>query len=219
MENERNIQPEKVPENIRIFTLAFQHLLEGDFSRAEDFSQKILHLSNQQAQLERMQTESLYRLETLKQVVAGMVSSSILLEKIGETNVMLGRQHYDERIVEPMVRSLLPVFDMIDDYRKHHDLCCNQSGLTDSIFSQLLQFISNYGIEMFSHSSGDDFDPKIMKPVGWESTSQEDIANSVARSLQCGFRLGESRILRQETVRLFKYEQPKETLTPLNEEN
>ena len=146
------------------------------------------------------------------------VSVSNLLEKAGETNLLLGKQHYQEHIIEPMLRSLFPVFDIIADSRRHHDNSAgNTTSLTDSIYSQLRQFIANYDIEIIEHSSGDSFNPKTMKPIKWEITSQEHLEKSVAQSLQVGFRTGQTRILRPETVSLFKYQPSKTNSVNLNE--
>jgi hypothetical protein len=35
----------------------------------------------------------------------------------------------------------------------------------DSIYSQLLQFLANYGVEIFEHTTADSYDREIMKPI------------------------------------------------------
>jgi len=131
----------------------------------------------------------------------------------------LGKQYYQEHIIEPMLRSLFPVFDIIADSRKHHGDCsCNAMSLMDSIYSQLQQFLVNYDVEIFEHSAGDRFNPKSTKPIGWESTAEKHLENSIAQSLQAGFRLGQTRILRMETVSLFKYQPSKTNTTHLLKE-
>jgi len=128
-------------------------------------------------------------------------------------NQLLGQEHYDRHIIEPMLRSLFPVFDIIADSRNHHGHCgCNATGLMDSIHSQLLQFLANYDIEIIKHAVADSYNPKTMQAIKWEITSEKYLEKSVAQSLQIGFRLGQTRILRMETVSLFEY-QPSKTNT------
>jgi len=214
MNEESDIQQEEVSNTARQLAQAFQGLMEeyaADFP--EELSEQIVRLSNQISQLETKQQQSLYDLESIRQLLENMVSTNNLLEKAGQINLLLEKQHYEEHIIEPMLRSLFPVFDIIADSRKHHGDCsCNAMSLMDSIYSQLLQFLANYGVEIFEHSTGDSFNPKSTKPIGWESTAEKHLENSIAQSLQAGFRLGQTRILRMETVSLFKY-QPSKTNT------
>ena len=198
---------------------AFQGLLEDcteDFR--SEMPEQIVHLSNQISQVDRKQEQSLHHFESIRQSFENMVSANNLLEKASEMSLILGRQHYDEHIIEPMVRSLFPVLDIIADSQKHHDYSgSNATALIDSIHSQLSQFLANYNVEIVEHSSGDSFDPKSMKPISWETTDQPRLENSIARSLQIGFRLGQTRILRMETVTLFKY-QPSQIKTMKSDE-
>jgi molecular chaperone GrpE (heat shock protein) len=193
---------------------AFQELMgESVADCLKEVPEQIVRLSNQVCQVERKQQQSLHHFESIRPLLENTVSANNLLEKAGETNLLLGKQHYDEHIIEPMLRSLFPVFDIIVDSCRHHGHCGgNSTGLMDSIYSQLQQFIANYEIETIEHTTGEPFNPKTMKPIKWEITSEEHLENSMAQSLQIGFRLGQTRILRMETVSLFKY-QPSKTNT------
>ena len=214
MNEENDIQQEEVSDAAWQLAQSFHELMEEcapDFP--EEVSEQIVRLSNQISQVETKQQQSLYGLESVKQQLDDLTSTNKLLENAGKANQLLGQEHYAQHIVEPMVRSLFPVFDIIADSRNHHGHCgCNATGLMDSIYSQLLQFLANYGVEIFEHTTADSYDREIMKPIKWETTSQEHLENSIAQSLQAGFRLGQTRILRMETVSLYKH-QPSKTNT------
>ena len=214
MNEESDIQQEEVSETAWQLAQAIQELMEEHESDLpQEVSEQVVRLSNQVSQLENKQQQAINHLESIRQLLENTVSTNNLLEKAGQANLLLGKQHYDEHIIEPMLRSLFPVFDMIADSRKHHGDCsCNAMSLMDSIYSQLLQFLANYDVEIFEHSPCDSFNPKSTKPIDWEITSEKHLENLIAQSLQAGFRLGQARILRMETVSLFKY-QPSETNT------
>lgn len=172
----------------------------------EAIPENIIQLSNKIEEISRKQQQSLNSFESVRQLIENTVSANVLLEKAGQTNFLLGTEHYEKHIIEPMLCSLLPVIDIIEDSRKHNQICSSDAvGVINSIYSQVIQFVSNYGIEIFSHSHGDKFDPRSMKPIKWELTSEASLNNTVAKSLQAGFKDGPTRILRMETVSLYKY--------------
>jgi len=208
MKQESDIQQEEVSETAWQLAHAIQELMEEyEPDLPQEVSERMVRLSNQVSQLENKQQHSINHLESIRRLLENTVSANNLLEKAGQTNLLLGKQHYEEHIIEPMLRSLFPVFDMIADSRKHHGYCiCNANSLMDSIYSQLRQFLANYDIEMFEHSAGDSFNPKTMKPIKLENTTEKHLDNLIAKSLQAGFRLGQARILRMETVSLYKYQ-------------
>lgn len=219
MNEESDIQQEEVSGTAWQLAQAIQELMEEyetDFP--EEVSEQVVRLSNQVSQLENKQQQSINHLESIRPLLENTVSANNLLDKAGEMNHLLGKQHYEEHIIEPMLRSLFPVFDLIADSRKHQGHSgCNAAGLMDSIYSQLQQFCANYDIETFEHSKGDSYDPKIMKPIDRENTSDKHLGNTIAQSLQIGFRSGPTRILRMETVSLFKYEPSKTNTNTLME--
>jgi len=212
MNEESDIQQEEVSETALQLAQAIQELMEEyepDFP--QEVYEQVVRLSNQVSQLENKQQQSINHLESIRQLLENAVSANNLLEKAGEANLLLGKQHYHEHIIEPMLRSLFPIFDIIADSRKQHvDCSCNAMSLMDSIYSQLQQFVANYDVEIFEHSQGDNFDPKTMTPIKWEITPEKHLENLIAQSLQAGFRLGQARILRRETVSLYQY-QPSKT--------
>lgn len=211
MKEESNITQQGNDTALQLFHI-LQQLIGTSISNCiQDMPEQIAKLSSQVNQTETKQQQSLYDLESVKQQLDKLASVNKLLENASETNQLLSQEHYNQHIVEPMVRSLFSIFDLITDSHEHHsDLNGKEMGLMYSVYSQLQQFLSNYGVEIIKHATGDSFDPKTMSPIKWETTSEKHIEKSVARSLQVGFKSGQNRVLRMETVSLFKY-QPSET--------
>ena len=211
MKEESDIMKQGSDAVLQLFQV-LQQLMGTSMSNClQNMPEQIVKLSNQLSQAETKQQQSLYDLESVKQQLEKLASTNKLLENASETNHLLGKEHYNQHIIEPMIRSLFSIFDLIMDFRKHHsDLNSKEMGLMLSVYSQIQQFIANYGIEIIKHTTGDSYNPKTMKAIKWEITSEEHLEKSVARSLQIGFRSGQTRILRMETVSLFKY-QPSET--------
>jgi molecular chaperone GrpE (heat shock protein) len=211
MKEESDIMKQGSDAVLQLFQI-LQQLMGTSMSNClQNMPEQIVKLSNQLSQAETKQQQSLYDLESVKQQLGKLASTNKLLENASETNQLLSQEHYSQHIIEPMVRSLFPIFDLITDSHKYHsDLSCKEMTLMHSIYSQLQQFLANYGIEITKHTTGDSYNPKTMKAIKWEVTSEEHLEKSIARSLQVGFKLGQTRILRMETVSLFKY-QPSET--------
>ena len=153
-----------------------------------------------------------YDLEAIKKQVETVSVNSALLENANQTNRILGPQFYDERIIQPMARGLFPIVDFIDTAREtiESDLPEHQSAIQYfiAIGAQLEQFFGNYGIESFSHKTEEQFKPKLMKPLKTISTNDADLDGLIAESLQRGFKK-QQRILRLETVSLYKYQEQK----------
>ena len=143
-----------------------------------------------------------YELEAIKDQIGTLTVSRELLENANRTNRLLGAQFYEERIIGPMVRGVLPIVDLVCDAmrRPGSDRQC-----LSALRAQLEQFLAGYGIEAFSHKVSSPFDPKTMKPLQTTVTHEVDLDGLVAGSLQCGFRTPE-RVLRLETVSLYKFE-------------
>ena len=136
MNEESNIQQEEVSDAALRLAQAFQQLMEDSAADClKEVPEQIVSLSNQISQVERKQQQSLYDFESVKQQLDNLTSTNKLLENAGKANQLLGQEHYGQHIVEPMVRSLFPVFDIIADSRKHHGHPdCNAMSLMDSIY-------------------------------------------------------------------------------------
>lgn len=176
----------------------------------QDMPRQVTQLSNQVSQVETKQQQSLYNLESVKQQVEKLTSTNKLLENASETNHLLGKEHYDEHVIQPVVRSLFPVLDLIEDARKHWSNSKRIIELFNVIWSQMEQFLAIYDVHVIKHAAKDEFNPQIMKAILWVPIDKKRLDGRVAESLQIGFQLGQIRMLRLETVSLFKY-QPLET--------
>jgi molecular chaperone GrpE (heat shock protein) len=120
----------------------------------------------------------------------------------------LGEVHYTEHVIEPMVRELLPAFDMALTFRAAH--CQKDSSITSAfraIQSSRQSFLATYGIEHFLVPTGAKFDPATMKAVKVVPTDNEPMHNHVQGCLQAGFK-GGRRVLRPSSVVLWRYEKP-----------
>jgi len=153
-------------------------------------------------------------LERIEKQLDQLIAGNKLLENASQENRILSEEHYQDHIVEPMVRSLFPVIDLINDAKNRNmdsgkDENTGANGLTEAIFIQLQQFLSAYQIEPIQHQPGAKFDPRQMRPLKTVSTQDKRLADRVARSLQAGFRCGRERLLRPESIALYKYCQPK----------
>jgi molecular chaperone GrpE (heat shock protein) len=208
---ESDIQQEEVSEAACRLAQAFQELMEEyatDFPK--EVSEQIVRLSNQISQVERKQQQSLHHFESIRQLLENTVSTNNLLEKAGEANQLLGQEHYNQHIIEPIVRSLFPVIDIIEDaYKSWKDNHCQtgqgQAELIEAIRIQLEQFLQNYGIEVILHQPNTQFNRQLMKPVSRSSTTDKRLDGLVAKSLQIGFRWNQQRLLRPESVSIYKY--------------
>ena len=211
MNEESDIQQEKVSEAAWRLAQAFQELIEEyatDFP--EEVSEQIVRLSNQISQVEKKQQQFLHHFESIRQLLENTVSANNLLENAGKANQLLGQEHYDQHIIEPMVRSLFPVIDIIEDtYKSRKDNSCqtgqDQAELIEAIKVQLEQFFANYGVEVIRHLPNTQFNRQLMKPVSKVSTTDKRLDGLVARSLQIGFRWNQQRLLRPESVSIYKY--------------
>jgi molecular chaperone GrpE (heat shock protein) len=146
----------------------------------------------------------------LRKQVLGLASISHLLDDASRANHLLGEQHYTDHIITPMVKSLFPVFDLIQDLldpqaKDDHASDASREPLL-AVRHQLEQFLGNYGIHMVKHEKGTPFDPKTMRPIACVQTDDKRLHQCLAESLQIGFQGIDQRVLRFETVSVFNCE-------------
>ncbi len=147
--------------------------------------------------------------ETLNGQLENIRAHNDLLENANQIIQQLNDHFYDERIILPMVRGLFPIVDLIEEaHEKLHDQGMTRRQVAvkylDAIQTQLEQFLAGYGIERFCHETEMPFDSKMMKPIKAILTTEKKLNGLMAESLQYGFKI-EQRILRMETVSLYKY--------------
>ena len=184
---------------------ALDQLIKTQNSPLENVAEHLLQLENNIA---KNQQQNQIQFANLNQQLKNLESTQTLLETINETNRKLSDQFYDEQIIQPMTRSLFPLLDFTNKVKESlkEDTPIYQLALQyiTAIQTQLDQFLINFGIERFHHETEEPFSPKIMKPLKSIGTTDKRLNGLVAESLLCGFKKQE-RVLRLETVSLFKY--------------
>jgi len=197
--------------------------LERSNSRiAEKVLEKLIPLASQLTQVETGQKQTKFQLDSIEKILSNLSSHSKLLENASQTNLLLGKQHYEDHIIQPMARSLFAVIDLIKDAGKSRkDNNCqvdqDQAELIEAIRIQLEQFLGNYGIEVIRHQPNTQFDRQLMKPVSRVSTADKKLDGLVAKSLQIGFRWNQQRLLRPESVSIYKF--VRTHINPIKQEN
>jgi molecular chaperone GrpE (heat shock protein) len=179
--------------------------------------ESLIPLGSQLSTVENQQKQSCFQLDSIKQILSDLSSHSKLLEEASKTNRTLTKEHYEQCIVEPMVRSLFPVIDFVEDGKKmwtnNEKFEEEQIEFLELINTLVLQFLSNYGIEIIRHAPDAMFQPQLMKPVCKVSTTNEELDGCIAESLQVGFRWHRQRLLRHETVSLYTFEKTNTNLS------
>lgn len=206
-----------------LFSLALSQLIEMSDDRLSDaFAEHTMPLLYKMGQVETKQQQLIYSLEATRKQLEALASNNKLLENAGSTNRLLGEQHYEDHIIQPLVRSVFPVFDIIEDTRKSWKAVGNELDrqvleFIDAIWSQLEQLLVNYDVHIVRHRSGDLFEPQEMKPIRWVPADNRMLEGRVADCLQIGFKSGGQRVLRLESVSLFKYQPTKIKTVTSNE--
>ena len=203
---------------------AILHLQAGmDKSLSEKLQGHNIQLLSQLGQIETRQQQMAYCLDTLTRKLDDLASLKNLLEQECKSKRVLTEQHYESHIIQPMAKALAPIVDMVEDTQKALSSDPDQTGhnfsdLNDAVYTQLKQFLNSYGIENVRHRPKARFDPHLMKPVKIVPTTDRNLDGCVVESLLTGLILGQDRLLRPESVSLYRHEavEEKEMLT-LNE--
>ncbi len=155
-----------------------------------------------------------------KQLVYDIGSLQSMLQALGQEQQSLSQilasqrelsiQFYDQRIIEPMARGLFPVVDMIREIPEQ-----NRTPLLEGLLTQVTQYLQGFEIELISHDSESEFDPKVMQPLEPIIVHDQESDGRVGLSMRCGFK-NPQKILRPESVRLYQY-QPRESEGDENE--
>ena len=202
---------------------ALQQLIEMlNDHNSQKVAEHTMPMLYQMRQIETKQQQAVYHLEAMRKQFDVMVSNNKLLENASLANQLLGKQHYQDHIIQPIIRSVFPVFDIIEDTRKFWISSGEQVDnrildFINAVWSQLEQFLVNYDVHIISHNPNDQFDPQIMKPVKWTITDNRKLDGRMAESLQIGFRFGQDKVLRLESVSLSKYRASQTETITLNE--
>lgn len=192
---------------------ALLRFLERSNTRiAEKVLESLIPMASQLTKVETQQKQLNLQLGSIEKILGNLSSHSKLLENASQTNLLLGKQHYEDHIIQPMARSLFAVIDLIEDARKprkdnNYQTGQDQVELIEAVRVQLEQFLQNYGVEVIRHQPNTQFSRQLMKPVSRVSTTDKRLDGLVAKSLQIGFRWNQQRLLRPESVSIYKYVQ------------
>lgn len=187
------------------------HIMEKQRQQFNDNVKDVnAQLSSQVVQHGTAQKQNMYMLDAAIKQLAAIASHIHTLESALRENRTLTDAYYQEHVIDPMIATLLPVFDLIDDARNswlESAFLVNShvNELLDGIHTQLVQFLQIYGIEMLRHNPAVHFDPQIMRPAKIVEITSVELDFCIAKSLQAGFRTIKSkRLLRAESVILYK---------------
>lgn len=200
-----------------------RQLVEQAHERSlQNIAEHTMPVLQQIGKIETKQQQSLYHLESIKKQLELFFANHKLLENASLENQALTRQHYEEHVILPMVRSIFPVFDIVYDAKNYWKGTGGPDAtqITDfinAIWTQLQQFLLNYDIEIIAHESKARFEPRLMRPVKARETNDKSLDGLVAKSLQVGFRQGRQRLLRLETISLYTYRFSQIETVTLNE--
>jgi len=172
--------------------------------------ENLLPLSSQMNETSTKCQQIIYLLQAIEKHNEVFLTKSKLLENASKENQLLSRQHYQEHIIEPMVRLLFPVFDVIEEARNRWSITTDTNvkrfcNTLEQVRIQLIQFFMTYQIELIKYKPGVEFNPKYMKPVKIIHIGRKELSGRVAECLQTGFRQGEQKILRPVSVVLYEY--------------
>ncbi|MCK4998880.1 MAG: nucleotide exchange factor GrpE [Anaerohalosphaera sp.] len=160
-------------------------------------------------EIKAIQQQALHSLESVNKQLGTMASMNSLLENIGNVNQRLSQQHYEEHIIQPIVRSLLPVIDLVEDASKNWNRTSKVKKLLRAVGSQLDGFLTVYDLHPIRHKTNSKFNPKEMQPIERIPTEDQKLHGHFAESLRVGVRYGSERVLRLEAVAIFKYQPTK----------
>jgi molecular chaperone GrpE (heat shock protein) len=114
-------------------------------------------------------------------------------------------------VVEPLVRSVFPLYDLVSDLARREGQTAERASTPTSkvlevVRSGLLEFLAPYSIEPFRHKAGAAFNRQLMRPLRLVPTEDKALHLKVVQSCQTGFRWGE-RVLRPEAVTVYEFKE------------
>ena len=205
MEQEKQITQENLDVGEKLSSALAELMSRSVNDSISGLPEKLMQLDHELHKVQIRQQQFAYNFEAIKQSLEKLSANNTLLENASRANQCLTNEHYSQHIIEPMACSLFAIIDLIEDAQSSSPY---QSGneLGDAIKTQLLQFLTGYGIEVIRHKEGCEFDRKLMNPVNTVSTQDKNLDGRVAKSLLSGFRWKDQKLLRAESVSLYKFE-------------
>ena len=141
--------------------------------------------------------------------VQTLSAKSQALEHASNELGRLGENFYERHVVEPMIRSIFPLFDLLEDANPDDGTNEDSSPaakLTTALGSEAVEFLAQYGIEPYRHAAGDSFDGQTMQPIKVVEAEEKEQDYKIKESCKSGFKWGE-RVLRAEPVVLYRYKE------------
>ena len=196
---------------VALLAKGLNQLIDRERDRAiQGLAKQGAPLFHELGQVQVKQQQALHELEAMRKQFEVLLATHKLLENASVENQILGDQHYEEHVILPMVRSLFPILDLLYDAKVSWKKADESPGdqfiaFADAIWTQLRQFLFQYEVEIIRHRPHARFDARLMRPVKVHATGNRSLDGLVAQCLQVGFRRGEDRLLRLETVSLYGY--------------
>ena len=131
-----------------------------------------------------------------------LASKSQALERASGELGRLGENFYERHVLEPMVRSIFPLFDLLEEANGGEE----GGALATALGSETVEFLAQYNIEPYRHKEGDEFDGKTMQPIKIVEAEEKDQDYKIKQSCKSGFKWGE-RVLRAEPVILYRFKE------------
>ena len=184
----------------------------------EQIQQSQSEQSEQIAQLEETQSlqgQSLQSLEgstqKLTEAVKALYGKQECLERTSRQNTLLSEQHYQQHVIEPLVRRIFPLIDILSESgsgSNGNQFPNARSDILAALAAELRELLAGYGVEPIQVADGSPFDAKIMKPVRFVTTFRSKDDKIVESMDRLGFRRDEL-ILRPAAVCIYCFKSPK----------
>lgn len=202
---------QRLEENIAqaiVQMLAMPQTLEQIRQSLSEQDKRIAQLEEAQA----LQGQSLQRSEGLVQeIITGMEAfyrRQQCMDRASESLSTLSQQHYRRHIIDPLVRRIFPLVDMLAEASPKGDgeqAMGNESDVLEAFAADLCELLAGYGVEPIPVAAGSAFDPKTMQPVRFVPTLRPKDDKTVEAVARQGFRC-DDRILRSAMVSIYRFD-------------
>jgi molecular chaperone GrpE (heat shock protein) len=133
----------------------------------------------------------------------GLEQLQTWISRATEQFARLMDHHYDEHVIMPLVRHLIPMYDAVTDGMRDwqtvdakHDV---GAGVLIAARAQVMALLACYGVEPVQEGNGSSFDPALMEVMHTNGEARIKAPWFVVRTIRCGFRRG-PRMLRYQLV-------------------
>ncbi len=211
VENQQSLE-QKLPRAVAQF-LAMPQVLEQIQQSQSEQREQIAKLE----EIQSLQGRSLQSLERLfvkqTEAVEALYGKQDCLEQTSRQQTLLSEQHYQQHVIEPLVRRVFPLIDMLLETASGSNgepFPNAQTDLLEALRAELYELLAGYGIEPIRVTAGSQFEAKVMKPVRFVPTPRAKKDKKIESVVRPGFRRGE-RILRPVMVAVYRFKDSKES--------